>query len=206
MTEDNRSYRKSLSSHGFIYLNNKEREISVRNLSISGLLAELDSHKFISEVDEVFHAIESSITIDLYLPEMRLAGEADVVRTEKIAGHIYLALEFRSLTYDANNLLYKRKAYRKVLSAFGDIFFHGKPDTFSTENVSVDGLMIRLKESVDIEVGTITLFDFSQFGLEGKVKVIWIEKEGDGHTLIGLKYEQMVRDEIKGVPGFLSDR
>lgn len=206
MTEENRSYRKCLSSQGFIYLDNKELEISVRNLSITGLLAELDNNKFISEVDDVFHAIESTIMVDLYLPEMRLAGEADVVRAEKIAGHIYLGLEFRNLTYDANNLLYKRKAYRKKLSAFGDIIFQGKTHTFATENVSVNGLMIRLKESIDIEVGTVTSFDFSQLGLAGKVKVIWVEKEGDGHTLIGLEYEQMVRDEIKGVPGFLSGR
>lgn len=206
MTKEKRAYRKSLSSHGFIYLAEHELEISVRNLSITGLLAELDANNFVADIDSIFHAIESSVTIDLYLPEMRLAGEADVVRAEKIEGHIYLALEFRSLTFDANNLLYKRKAYRKTVAASGEIVFQGETYSFLTENVSIDGLMVRLKENLDVKVSTVTSYDFSQFGLNGKVKVIWIEKEADGSTLMGLQYVDVEISEIKGVPSFISGR
>jgi len=206
MTIEKRSYRKCLSSHGLIYLADHELDISVKNLSITGLLAELDANTYVSGVDEIFHAIESSVTIDLYLPEMRLAGEADVVRAEKVDTQIYLGLEFRNLSYDVNNLLYKRKAYRKSLSSSGEIIFEGKTYGFLTQNVSIDGLMIFLKERIDIEVGTVTTFDFSQLNLEGEVKVIWVENEDAGSTLMGLQYVQMVREPIKGVPGFLSDR
>ena len=206
MRKEKRAYRKSLSSHGFIYLAEHELEISVRNLSITGLLAELDANSFVVDIDSIFHAFESSITIDLYLPEMRLAGDADVVRAEKIESHIYLALEFRSLTFDANNLLYKRKAYRKAVAASGDIVFQGETYRFLTENVSIDGLMVHLKENLNVEVGTVTSYDFSQFALNGKVKVIWIEKEADGSTLMGLQYIDAEISEIKGIPGFLSWR
>jgi len=206
MTEEKRSYRKCLSSHGLIYLANKELEISVRNLSITGLLAELDTNKFISEVEEVFRALDSTAMIDLYLPEMRLAGEADIVRAEKIDGHIYLAIEFRNLSYDVNNLLYKRKAYRKVLAASGEIEFKGEKHVFLTKNVSIDGLMVSLKNNINIDVGTVTTFDFPELALEGEVKVIWIERGGDGSTLMGLQYIQMIREGIDGVPSFLPGR
>lgn len=205
MTEEKRSYRKSLTSHGLIYLAGEELKISVRNLSITGLLAELDPNSVITNIDEVFQAIDSSRIVDLYLPEMRVAGEADVVRAEKIEGQIYLALEFKDLTYDANSLLYKRKAYRKGIKASGRILLHEKTYDFSTENVSVDGLMIQLKENIDFEEGAITVFDFPRFDLRGKVKVVWIEHNEEGSTFMGLQYIEMAQEKIKGLPRFSSD-
>ncbi len=203
MSEEKRFYRKSLSSHGLIYIADEELEITVKNLSITGLLAELDANKIITEVDELFHALEPSATIDLYLPEMRVAGEADVVRAEKVDGLIYFALEFRNLSYDVSNLLYKRKAYRKSLTAPGEIILNNKTYVFLTHNVSVDGLMIHLKEKVDIKEGMLTTFDFQQLDLKGEIEVMWVEHEDDGSTLMGLRYVFMAQEHIKGVPRFL---
>lgn len=205
MSEEKRSYRTSLSSHGLIYLAGKELEITVRNLSITGLLAELDANKLIKGVDDFFHAIEVSATIDLYLPEMRVAGEADVVRAEKIDNHIYFALEYRNLSYDVNNLLYKRKAYRKSITASGEIIFNNETYIFLTQNVSVDGLMIQLKEKIDVEVGAVTTFDFQNIDLKGDIRVIWVEYEDDGSTLMGLQYVSMMKEHIEGIPRFISD-
>jgi len=202
MMEEKRSYRKNLSSHGLIYLAEQELKISVRNLSITGLFAELDANEFISEVDEIFCALTLSVTVDLYLPEMRLAGEADVVRVEKVDGCINFALEFRSLSYDVNNLLYQRKAYRKVIITSGEIVFDNKPYTFLTQNVSVDGVMIHLKESLDVKEGTVTTFEFQKLNLKGEVKVVWVEHEENDSMLMGLKYVLMVQEHIKGIPRF----
>jgi len=205
MSEEKRSYRKRLTSHGLIYLLGEELEITVKNLSITGLLAELDINKVIMDVDDLFHAIEQSVTIDLYLPEMRLAGEADVVRAENSEGHVVLALEFRNLSYDVNNLLYQRKAYRKLLSASGEISLNEEKYLFLTQNVSVDGLMIHLKENIDVSEGELTTFDFQRLKLSGKVKIIWVEHEEDGSTLMGLQYVEMMRKQIQGIPRFLSN-
>ncbi len=205
MPEQKRPYRTSLSSHGLIYLAGQELEITVRNLSITGLFAELDSNKLIKGVDDFFHAIELSATIDIYLPEMRVAGEADVVRAESINGHVYFALEFRNLSYDVNNLLYKRKAYRKPIAASGEIIFNNETYIFLTQNVSVDGLMIKLKEKIDIETGTVTTFDFQHIDLKGDIEVVWAEHEADGSTLMGLKYVSMMKEHIEGIPRFISD-
>jgi len=38
--------------------------------------------------------------IDLYLPEMRLNGEAEVVRADMEGDRIMLALEFKNISYD----------------------------------------------------------------------------------------------------------
>lgn len=204
MSDEKRSYRKPLTSQGVIYLLNQELEISVRNLSITGLLAELEEDSFINGIEDVFHGLELSPTIDLYLPEMRLAGEVDVVRVDKIAGRIYLALEFRNLSYNVDNLLYKRKAYRKLLNASGHIVINEDPYLFLTQNVSVEGLMVHFKEKVIVEPGVVASFDFPRLNLKGDVKVIWVDYEDNGYTLMGLQYERLLKDHIQGIPGFLS--
>ncbi len=129
--------------------------------------------------------------IDLYLPEMRLAGEAEVVRVDMHEDHILLALEFRNVAYDVDNQLYKRKVYRKNMSAPGKILLNGEYREFTTVNVSVDGLMVNLAEAIDVKAGDITVFEFEQLGLDGEIKVIWAERTADGGTLLGLQYVHM---------------
>ena len=202
MPYEKRPYRKNLTSHGLIYMGGEELEISVRNLSITGLLAELGDNIDVQDIRDVFKSVELSPTIDLYLPEMHLAGEAEIVRADMIDGRIYLAIEFRSISYDVDNVLYKRKAYRKNMTAPGQIIFSGKKYNFNTKNVSVDGLMIHIKENVDVKEGAITIFDFKRLQLRGEIKVAWVDHTEDGGTLMGLQYVHMEKQNIIGIPRF----
>jgi len=199
----NRPYRKNLMSHGLIYMGGEEQEITIKDLSLTGMLAELKCDQAGGKgAKEIFNLLSASTTIDLYLPEIRLAGEAEVVRLDMQDGHIFLALEFKSVAYDADNQLYKRKAYRKNMTAPGKILLNDEYRNFKTVNVSVDGLMINLAESLDVEVGQITVFEFEQLELDGEVKVMWVERTADGGTLLGLQYVHMEKTTIKGIPRF----
>ncbi|HEY8035578.1 MAG TPA: PilZ domain-containing protein [Methylobacter sp.] len=198
----NRPYRKNLMSHGLIYMGGEEREITVKDLSLSGVLAELKSDQGGKSAKDIFDMLSASTTIDLYLPEIRLAGEAEVVRVDMHDEHILLALEFRSVAYDVDNQLYKRKVHRKNMTAPGKILLNGEYREFITVNVSVDGLMINLAEATDVEVGVITMFEFEQLKLDGEIKVIWAERTADGRTLLGLQYVHMEKTVIKGIPRF----
>lgn len=202
MSDTKRQYRKNLTSEGLIYLGGKELAISVRNLSITGLLAELSDNDEISDINEVFESIKLTPTIDIYLPEMRLAGEADIVRADMLDKQVYLAMEFRNLSYDANNMLYKRKAYRKNMTSSGEIVLNGEKHEFITKNVSIDGLMILLSKNIEVREGLITIFDFERLKLRGKIKVVWVEHDDDS-TLMGLQYVQLENEEIQGIPGFI---
>ena len=204
MLNKERSYRKNLTSKGLIYLSEEELEISIRNLSLTGLLAELEDNPSIHDINDVFQSVKSSPLIDIYLPEMRLAGEAEIVRADMIDGQIYLALEFRSVSYDVDNVLYKRRVYRKNLTAPGQIIFNKKKYDFNTLNVSVDGLMINIKDNVEVKEGMVTIFDFKRLKLRGEIKVIWVEHNDDGSTLLGLQYLHMEKNDISGIPRFSS--
>ncbi len=197
-----RPYRKNLTTHGLIYLAGEEQQITIKNISITGVLAQLNSKVGKNDIKDIFNTLLSSTVIDIYLPEMRLAGEVEVIRVDMQDDHILLALEFKHVTYDVNDLLYKRKAYRKSLPGTGNILFNGQYLEFNTINVSIDGLMVRLASTVYVEPGTVTVFEFKMLELEGEIKVIWVDNLPDGGTLIGLKFEHMERASIKGIPEF----
>lgn len=202
MSEAKRYYRKNLTSQGLIYIAGEEVEMSVRNLSVTGLLAELSNHSPLHSIADIFEAIKTSTKVDFYLPEMRLMGEAEVARADLIENHIYLALEFCRIFHDVDNTLYKRRSYRKEMVAPGLIVFNHKKYSFITRNVSVTGLMIYLAEKIEVADETVTLFDFKRLNLRGEIKVVWTETAEDGGTYMGLEYVHMEKTDVKGIPRF----
>ncbi|TPQ25273.1 PilZ domain-containing protein [Methylomonas koyamae] len=198
---ENRAYRKSLASHGLLYLGQEEHEILVLNLSITGVLTLLKVKPSFAGIKDIFRALQVSPIVDFYLPEINLAGEAEVVRAESVDAGFQIAIEFRNLTYDVDSLLYRRRAYRKSISAAGHIVFNDTDYAFNTENVSIDGIMIRMLGRIEVEEGTVTSFDFQELGEEGEAKVVWVEYD-DISTLMGLQYLHLRRGEIVGVPKF----
>ncbi len=198
----NRPYRKKLMTQGLIYIGGEEREITIKDLSLTGVLAELNTGQADIDLKTIFNMLSASTTIDMYLPEMRLAGEAEVVRVDMLNDHILLALEFKNMAYDVDNPLHKRKVYRKNMTAPGKILLDGTYHAFTTVNVSVDGLMISLAESIAVEADEITAFEFEYLDLKGEIKVIWVKRNDDAETLLGLQYMHLEKTTIKGVPRF----
>jgi hypothetical protein len=197
-----RPSRKKLASHGLIYLGEEEHRITIKNISINGLLARLVSERKDIDIKYIFNQLLVSTTIELYLPEMRLGGEAEVVRADMEDGQILLALEFKNIAFDIDQTLNKRKAYRKSMVDPGKILLNDKFYDFSTVNVSVEGLMICLNDTVIVEEGTITQFEFKRLELEGQIKVIWVDPVSDDRTLMGLQYIYLIKNAIKGIPRF----
>jgi hypothetical protein len=62
--------------------------------------------------------------------------------------------------------------------------------------------MIHLAESIAIEPGEVTMFEFEMLGLDGEIKVIWIDQAADAGTLLGLEYMHMEKTTVTGIPRF----
>jgi hypothetical protein len=203
MHQDSRQhYRKGLALKGLIFLLGVEMEIIVRNVSITGLMGEIPLREPIKNIKDIFRGIKDSTIVDVFLEEMHLAGEAEIVRVDITDEHIFIGLEFKNLSYDVDNLLYKRKAYRKGMAAPGKIEFSGKTYDFMTRNVSVEGLMIRIPEHVTVKDNEVSRFVFERLNLNGEIKVVWFEYDEDGGTLMGLQYVYMENTKIAGIPHF----
>ena len=203
-SKEKRAYRKRLSSDGLIYLGFEEHQIRVINLSITGLLAVFREEATVNGIKDIFRSIQVSPIVDVYLPDIRVAGEAEVVRAESTEEGLQIALEFRNLSYDVDNLLYNRRAYRKNMTAPGQLIINETVYAFNTENVSVDGIMAHIQGKVEAETGAKVHFSFKHLELQGEAEVIWIE-QGARSTLLGLKYLRLERDSIPGVPHFVRE-
>lgn len=204
MNDEKRPYRKNMTAHGLIFLGEEELQIAVKNLSITGLFAEFNPKASSYTPQQLLLIIKESPIIDIYLAEMHMMGTAEIVRTDLVDDHIELALEFRDITHNIDNKIFKPKAYRKNMTAPGQIIFNDIKYQFFTKNVSVDGLMISLKEHIDIMAGTVTIFDFHRLKLRGEIQVAWIEHLNDGSTLMGLYYINMKKDSITSIPRFVA--
>jgi hypothetical protein len=175
----------------------EEHNVSVKNISINGLLVQINSDRKYIDIKYIFNQLLVSTIIDIYLPEMRLAGEVQIVRADMEGNHILLALEFRNMAFEIEEILNRRKAYRKNMNYVGKILLKGLYIEFTTVNVSLEGLMIQILESVVVEEDTITHFEFKQLELEGKVEVIWVDAGSKEETLIGLKYIHLEKNTLK---------
>ncbi|MCQ8104414.1 PilZ domain-containing protein [Methylomonas sp. SURF-2] len=203
--EEHRAYRKNVSCQGLIYLGFEELPIKVINLSLSGFLAELSDKQPGHRVKDIFNSLQVSPRVDIYLPDMRIAGEAEVVRVETVDAGLLIGIEFRDLSYDIDSLLYNRRAYRKNLNTLGEIVIGAGEYVFTTQNVSVDGLMVRIARVLDIQTGSRVSFSFKDQQVEGEAEVIWVDFD-EHTTLLGLKYVHLQRDQLPGVPRFVRDQ
>ncbi len=197
-----RPYRKSIAMSGLIYLAGMEQNISIVNISITGVLAQLEGKKNSEDIREIFDSLIESAVIDLYIPELRMAGETYVIRVDLQDDQLLIALEFKNMNYEINDSLYQRRAYRKNLPGPGRILIDGEYLEFNAVNVSVEGMMIRVHEILNIEPGLITYFNFERLELAGKTEVKWVDRLSSGYTLIGLEYLEMEKSSIKGIPNF----
>lgn len=197
-----RAYRKNLSTDAIIYLGFEELPIHVVNLSLTGLLAEFSEELSAQlSIRDIFQRIQVSPIVDIYLPDMQVAGEAKVARVELVDSRLQIGVEFHNLTYDTNDLLYKRRAYRKNLKALGQLLLGDSVYAFNTENVSVDGLMARVNDLINPETGSVVHFSFRHLELQGEAEVVWVDHD-ELSTFIGLKYLLLEREHLPPVPRF----
>jgi len=205
MPKQKRFYRKKIAMRGLLFFAGVEMEITVRNISITGILIEVHPNDHVRSVQDIFEAINNATThTDIYLPDLRLAGEAEIVwaEGEAQAGTVLIGLEFKSISYDVDNLVYKRKAYRKALTAPGQIVLQGRHYTFMTRNVSVEGLMAYIPEHLTLQIGEVGDFVFDKLSLRGQIRVVWFEYDQAGGTVLGLQYVNMENLKVVGIPRF----
>ncbi len=202
MPNSRQYYRKKISLNGLLFIGGIEHEMQVKNLSISGVLVAIDPSADIVDERDVFLLLRQSSLVDIYIEKLNLAGEAEIVRVDMDDKRILIGMEFKQISYDAENLLYKRKAYRKSMAAPGQILIAEKFYDFMTRNVSVDGLMIRIPEHVDLQMNMQVEFKFDKLHLYGESRVVWFEHDENGGTLLGLEYLHMDKTNINGIPRF----
>lgn len=193
-----RPYRKNLTSSGSIYMGGEKRAVTIKNMSITGALAELNAQH--EDTRDIYKLLSTSTMIDVHLPEMYLVGDAEIVRVDMDSERTLIAMEFKRIGHKP---LYERKSRRANLIASGRILLNGEYREFTTVNVSADGLMIFLAETIAVKKGLITVLDFGQLELDGQVKAIWANHTAEAGTMVGLQYMYVVNTAIDGIAALI---
>jgi hypothetical protein len=201
---NDRPRRTKLVSKGVIFFGGVELNVTVNNISINGVLLQLDQLGI--DIEYVFTQLYVSTMVDLYLPELRLIGEAEIVRSDITKdGRILLAMEFKDIAFTIEEDLNKRQCYRRNIAYPGKILLNGHHYDFTTLNVSLGGLMVVLSEVVDVQAGTTTSFECKRLGLDGEIKVMWVDSVYDGNTRLGLQFINGENKKLeKSIPRFFT--
>ena len=110
-TNIQRFNRETVNLKGVIYLNEID-DILVKNISITGMLAELDQKKDgENDIRNIFNSLKASTIVDFFIPSKRMAGKAEVTRADVSQNKILLGLEFKSMLYNAEDFIFRGPPY-----------------------------------------------------------------------------------------------
>jgi PilZ domain len=199
-----RAYRKEMQCDGLIYFGHQERKIRVLNISLTGALAELESDATLNNINALFAVLQEGSDMDIFLPDVCLAGGANLVRAESTVKGFLIGIEFRDVLYSSASQMRNRTAYRKAVTVVGDLSLNGRVRDFVTENVSVAGAKIHVGSHLEVVPGAVGNFRCAALGLEGQVEVVWARPRIEG-TDLGLQFHSLSRDRFIGIPRFSRD-
>lgn len=191
MIQDRKEYRKSFTSNGSIYLGGEKLGFKGFDISVRGMQIELTSGDLVQNVSDVAQIIESNNTAEIYVDELRLTGEVELIWVRDEKGKILIGLEFRDVMHNAEKMWRKRRFYRKKLLKTGSLILQDQEIDFECLDFSIDGMRLRITghEDLVIQTGTNIKIISEKLDLEAEAKIIWVDRnDANEAILLGLRY------------------
>jgi hypothetical protein len=191
MIQDRKEYRKSFTSNGSIYLGGEKLHFKGYDISVRGMQIELTQGTLVQNVSDVAQIIESNSTAEIYVDELRLTGEVELIWVRDDEDKILIGLEFRDVMHNAEKLWRKRRYYRKNLVKTGVLIIKDREMDFECKNFSVEGLCLRVTSHEDTKIlaGDNAKVISEQLSLDALAKIAWVNRNEDDELItLGLRY------------------
>ena len=191
MIQDRKEYRKSFTSNGSIYLGGEKLHFKGYDISVRGMQIELTQGTLVQNVSDVAQIIESNSTAEIYVDELRLTGEVELIWVREDEEKILIGLEFRDVMHNAEKLWRKRRFYRKKLVKTGSLILQDQEIDFECLDFSIDGMRLRVAEQNNeiVKAGAEAKIVSGQLGLEALAKIVWVNRNEDDEIIYsGLRY------------------
>ena len=191
MIQDRKEYRKSFTSNGSIYLGGEKLHFKGYDISVRGMQIELTQGTLVQSVSDVAQIIESNSTAEIYVDELRLTGEVELIWVREDEEKILIGLEFRDVMHNAEKLWRKRRFYRKKLVKTGSLILQDQEIDFECLDFSIDGMRLRVAEQNNeiVKAGAEAKIVSGQLGLEALAKIVWVNRNEDDEIIYsGLRY------------------
>ncbi len=194
-----RNYRKKLCSRGFIHFNGIKTPIILRNISLSGVLVDINTYDG-AHSEMLLKNLTEHCEVDINLPEMKMSAEAELVRVENHNSHLLLGLKFINAVQNPNRPEYERTSSRKKLIVPGELVVNDQSVAFETENISTGGMMLFIKDDLNIEVNTVAPFSVGALNLSGELKIVWLKAKPPLGIALGVEFLDLESKRIKHYP------
>lgn len=194
-----RHYRKNINLSGFMYFCGGVHNFLVKNISISGMLVQLEGTEAVFYSNRVLEDMcLANKSVDFFIPDSNISGVAEVSRVFSERNVLFfVGMEFKDIVYSFGKPCFNRKDYRAPVAIPGRLTLKGKQFDVITRNVSAEGLMVRAPSLMGVEKDMILELEFPRSNTKSWVRVVWLVDD-DNHfdTLMGLQYVKL--DECEG--------
>lgn len=201
MSQTKRDYRQHLSSKAQIFLDGKEIDCTIVDLSISGLKIQIHSETLYKSPKILVELISIEDKVDFSIQEMHFEGEVKIVRKELIDNEVYLSLSYDDIFFGLNHLPYQRKSYRTRHRSSGQILINEKNYDVISHDFSTQGMQLAIFEKLELDVDSELEMTFEHLNISGRSRLKW-KYESSDQCLLGLEYIQLAKP-VRDIASFV---
>lgn len=193
MLIERQEYRKKYISQGQLYIAGEILDFQSYDVSVKGILVEVVPANFLSDISDFEALLTENNIAEIFVKDLMLTGETDIVWVKLTDGKIMLGLEFRDVIYNAEKLWRKRSFYRSTKKFSGILIVGNENVLFRGLNVSADGLAVQIDvTNDDLIPGAIIKVVVDGLDVKGVGKIVWVNTRANGPTQLGMRYLTVV--------------
>ncbi len=188
--QERKEYRKNLVSSGQLRIAGETLDIKSCDVSLKGIKVEIFPGKFLAQIEDFEAFLADSSRAEIFVNDLMLVGEVDVVWCRDEDGKILLGLEYRDDVQHEKKSWLKRVSYRKNQPFNCTILIGNEKVEAYGNNISIDGMSITgdLKE-YGFKVGDLIKLIIHEMAIKKAVaRIIWINNQGERALTLGLRY------------------
>ncbi|MCQ8182376.1 PilZ domain-containing protein [Methylomonas sp. SURF-1] len=187
MFQERKEYRKNFNAEGRLYVGGETLQINCYDVSLNGAMLEVMPGDLLTTIRDFEVMLEQSRRAEIFVAELQLAGEVDIVWVKRDRNRIMMGLEFRDVVHNAQKLWRKRRGYRKAEHFKAELFVDKERFTVDGVDRSVEGMCLKLAGSAPaIKLNAPVKVQCPELGLSALGKIVWFDSN-EISTRIGLQ-------------------
>ncbi len=187
MFQERKEYRKNFNAAGQLHVGEETLQINCYDVSVKGAMVEVLPGELLASIQDFEALLNEDQRAEIFVDELMLAGEVDIVWVRQERSRIMMGLEFQSVVHNADKLWLKRRGYRKTAPFTAELFVDKDRLHVEGINRSAKGLCVKLAvHHPALKVDAPVKLQIQQFGLAALGKVVWVSTV-DEITMVGLQ-------------------
>jgi len=159
------------------------------DISVNGILVEIIPGTLLTEINDFEALIKEDNLAEIYVKDLMLTGETEIVWVKQDKEKILLGIEFRDVMSNATKLWRKRRCYRSKRKFSGYLIVDDERIDFDGNNVSTEGLGLKLDHiNSALKPGCVVKLVFNEQDVKGVGKIVWVNNIDEESCELGLRY------------------